>query len=246
MFEQFKLFFLPEPTPQPKARQLLIAGRIVDYRLKTGVRRLSMSIDERGLRLAAPSSMPLTEIEAFANSHGAWVLRKLDELARTNQPRHVSIKDGVRLPFLGDEIEVRIVSGANRVRWMEQCLMLEARDDADLGQLAIRGLKARALTHFGERLAHYTAQLNLPAPPLGLSAARTRWGSCSRTSGIRINWRLIHLPAHIGDYVVAHEAAHLLEMNHSNRFWRVVGMLYPDWQTARNELKVHATSIPIL
>jgi predicted metal-dependent hydrolase len=246
MFEQFKLFFLPEPTPQPKARQLLIAGRIVDYRLKTGVRRLSMSIDERGLRLAAPSSMPLTEIEAFANSHGAWVLRKLDELSRTNQPRHVSIKDGVRLPFLGDEIEVRIVSGANRVRWMEQCLMLEARDDADLGQLAIRGLKARALTHFGERLAHYTAQLNLPAPPLGLSAARTRWGSCSRTSGIRINWRLIHLPAHIGDYVVAHEAAHLLEMNHSNRFWRVVGMLYPDWQTARNELKVHATSIPIL
>ncbi|MFZ2629573.1 MAG: SprT family zinc-dependent metalloprotease [Rugosibacter sp.] len=246
MFEQFKLFFLPEPTPQPKARQLLIAGRIVDYHLKTGVRRLSMSIDERGLRLAAPSRMPLAEIEAFANSHGVWVLRKLDELARTNQPRHVSIKDGVRLPFLGDEIEVRIVPGANRVRWMEQCLMLEARDDADLGQLTIRGLKARALTHFDERLTHYTAQLNLPAPPLGLSAARTRWGSCSRTSGIRINWRLIHLPAHIGDYVVAHEAAHLLEMNHSDRFWRVVGTLYPDWQAARNELKTCATSIPIL
>lgn len=246
MFEQFKLFFLPEPTPQPKVRQLLIAGRIVDYSLKTGVRRLSMSIDERGLRLAAPSRMPLAEIEAFANSHGAWVLRKLDELARTNQPRHVSIKDGIRLPFLGDEIEIRVAPGANRIRWMDQTLVLEARHDADLSQLAIRGLKTHALAHFGERLAYYTEQLNLPPPPLGLSAARTRWGSCSRTSGIRINWRLIHLPAHIGDYVVAHEVAHLLEMNHSARFWRVVGTLYPDWQAARNELKVRATSIPIL
>lgn len=246
MFEQFKLFFLPEPTPQPKVRQLLIAGRIVDYRLKTGVRRLSMSIDEGGLRLAAPSRMPLAEVEAFANSHGAWVLRKLDELARTNQPRHVSIKDGIRLPFLGEEIEIRVAPGANRIRWMDQILVLEARHDADLSQLAIRGLKTHALVHFGERLAYYTAQLDLPAPPLGLSAARTRWGSCSRTSGIRINWRLIHLPAHIGDYVVAHEVAHLLEMNHSARFWRVVGTLYPDWQAARNELKVRATSIPIL
>jgi len=246
MFEQLKLFFLPEPTPQPKARQLLIAGRIVDYHLKTGVRRLSMSIDERGLRLSAPSRMPLTEIEAFANSHGVWVLRKLDELTRTNQPRHVSIKDGVRLPFLGDEIEVRIVPGANRVRWVEQALVLEARHDADLSQLATRGLKTRALAHFGERLAHYTAQLNLTPPALGLSAARTRWGSCNKNSGIRINWRLIHLPAHIGDYVVAHEAAHLLEMNHSARFWRVVGTLYPDWKAARNELKARATSIPIL
>jgi hypothetical protein len=246
MFEQFKLFFLPEPTPQPKVRQLLIAGRIVDYRLKTGVRRLSMSIDERGLRLAAPSRMPLAEIEAFANSHGAWVLRKLDELARTNQPRHVSIKDGIRLPFLGDEIEIRVAPGANRIRWMDQTLVLEARHDADLSQLAIRGLKTHALAHFGERLAYYTAQLNLPPPPLGLSAARTRWGSCSRTSGIRINWRLIHLPAHIGDYVVAHEVAHLLEMNHSERFWHIVGTLYPDWKTVRNELKTRATSIPIL
>lgn len=246
MFEQFKLFFLPEPTPQPKVRQLLITGRIVDYRLKTGVRRLSMSIDERGLRLAAPSRMPLAEVEAFANSHGAWVLRKLDELARTNQPRHVSIKDGIRLPFLGDEIEIRVAPGANRIRWMNQTLVLEARHDADLSQLAIRGLKTHALAHFGERLTYYTEQLDLPAPPLGLSAARTRWGSCSRTSGIRINWRLIHLPAHIGDYVVAHEVAHLLEMNHSARFWRVVGTLYPDWQAARNELKVRATSIPIL
>lgn len=248
LLEQLKLFRLPEPdtSATTKTRRLLIAGRVIDYRLKTGTRRLAMTIDERGLRLTAPTRLPLAEIEAFVLGHGAWVLQKLDELASRTAPRHLRLADGTRLPLLGSGIEVRVLPGANRIRWVAQTLVLEARTEADLGQLATRALKGRALDHFGTRLAHYTAQLDLPAPPLGLSTARTRWGSCSSVSGIRINWRLIHMPPHIGDYVVAHEVAHLLEMNHSPRFWRVVERLYPDWQTARNELKAHAASLPIL
>ena len=83
-------------------------------------------------------------------------------------------------------------------------------------------------------------------PPLYLSNARTRWGSCSRLSGIRLNWRLIHLPRHQIDYVVAHEAAHLLEMNHSARFWRVVEELMPDYDEAREALKHANRIIPAL
>ena len=81
-------------------------------------------------------------------------------------------------------------------------------------------------------------------PPLALSAARTRWGSCSLRSGIRLNWRLIHFPADTVDYVVAHELAHLREMNHSPRFWAVVGEIYPDYQAARDELKRLAANCP--
>lgn len=248
LLEQLKLFRLPEPdvSSATKTRRLLIAGRVIDYRLKSGARRLTMTIDERGLRLSAPTRMPLAEIEAFVMNHGAWVIQKLDELARRAAPRHLRLADGIRLPLLGEDIEVRVLPGANRIRWVAQTLVLEARAEADLGQLATRALKGRALEHFGARVAHYTAQLDLPAPPLGLSTARTRWGSCSSISGIRINWRLIHLPAHISDYVVAHEVAHLLEMNHSPRFWRVVEQIYPHWQKARTTLKAHAASLPIL
>ncbi|TBR15109.1 M48 family metallopeptidase [Rugosibacter aromaticivorans] len=246
MLEQLKLFRLPQPAPVPKTRQVVISGRIVDFRIKTGARRLSMTIDERGLRLSAPTRMRLADIDHFVLDHGAWVLQKLDELARVCRPRHINIKDGAPLPLLGQDIEVRVIPGANRFRWIAQTLVLEARPDANLGGLATRALKAQALIHFSGRLAHYTAQIHLAPPPLGLSAARTRWGSCSRNSGIRINWRLIHLAPHLGDYVVAHEVAHLLEMNHSVHFWRIVGTLYPDWKTARNELKTCAASLPIL
>jgi len=244
--EQLKLFRLPSPPPETKTRHLLIGGRVIDYRLKSGAKRLTMTIDERGLRIGAPRRVALTEIEAFVQGHGDWVLNKLGELAHASQPRHLTIKDGARLPLLGSDAEVRVLPGANRVRWVADILVLEARPEADLARLATRALQQRALTHFAGRLAHFTGQLNLAAPKLALSSAHTRWGSCSRHSGIRVNWRLIHLPAHLGDYVVAHEVAHLLEMNHSARFWSVVGSLYPDWKTARSELKQRAPALPIL
>ena len=244
--EQLKLFRLPPPPPEAKTRRLLIGGRIIDYRMKSGARRLSMTIDERGLRIGAPRRIALTGIEAFVQEHGDWVLKKLDELAAASHPRHLTIKDGVRLPLLGGDAEVRVLPGTNRVRWIADVLVLEARPEADLAQLAKRALQKRALTHFTGRLAHFSGQLDLAAPKLALSSAHTRWGSCSKQSGIRVNWRLIHLPPHLGDYVVAHEVAHLLEMNHSPRFWSVVGSLYPEWKAARSELKQRATSLPIL
>jgi predicted metal-dependent hydrolase len=244
--EQLQLFRLPSPPAATKTRHLLIGGRIVDYRLKSGAKRLTMTIDERGLRIGAPQRASLLEIESFVHEHGDWVLKKLAELAHATQPRHVAVRDGTRLPLLDGEAELRVLPGANRVRWIGDTLALEARPDADLGLLATRGLQKRALTHFGQRLPHFCGLLGLTAPKLSLSSAQTRWGSCSKHGGIRINWRLIHLPAHLGDYVVAHEVAHLREMNHSKRFWATVEAIYPDWKTARIELKQRTTSLPIL
>ena len=246
LLEQLALFRLPAPPAATKPRHILIGGRIIDYRLKNGARRLSMTIDERGLRISAPGRISQGKIESFVQSHGDWVLKKLDELAHATRPRHLTIREGTRLPFLGGEAEVRVLPGANRVRWIGDILILEARSEADLGQLATRALQKRALTHFSERLDHFATRLDVAAPRLSLSSAHTRWGSCSEEGGIRINWRLIHLPPHLGDYVVAHEAAHLIELNHSKRFWAVVGSIYPEWHAARDELKQRATSMPIL
>lgn len=245
--EQLPLFRLPPATPVAKTRHVLIGAHVVPYEVRTGrVRRLSMSIDERGLRVGVPPRLTFAEVEAFIHSHGDWVLAKLDEYAARHAHRCLRIADGTRLPLLDGEAVVRVVNGANRVLWQDEQLVIAARPEADLDALARRGLQRRALEHFALRLGHYATLMDLPAPPLGLSSARGRWGSCSSRSGIRINWRLIHLPPHLGDYVVAHEMAHLVEMNHSARFWRVVERAYPDWRAARGELKRRAADIPIL
>ena len=246
MNEQLTLFQSPAEKPGPRQRHLQIGAHIVPYVLAVGGRRrLAMRIDERGLQVGSPRGMSIADIEAFVRSHGDWVIRKLDEYARTRVRRQIAIRDGQSIPVLGTEVEVRVVAGGNRVRWENGKLVLAARPDADLDALARRGLQMHAEDVFRERIARFEPDLGRPIPPLGLSSARTRWGSCSAT-GIRLNWRLVHLPLHLIDYVVAHELAHLHQMNHSPRFWAVVERLYPDWRAARRALKAAAPDMPLI
>lgn len=249
MIGQIELFRrLPPPGDAGATqRHLALAGRIVAYTLRRDRRRLSMRIDERGLRVGAPRGVSLGDIETFMRQHADWVVSKLDEHASRSAPRHLPIHDGTRLPLLGGEVTVRVTTGGNRGYWdADGALWLAARPHADLAQLARRALQRRALEHFAPRLAAIVARLGLPLPALALSAARTRWGSCSARSGIRLNWRLIHLPEPLIDYVIAHEAAHLVEMNHGERFWAVVEQLYPDWRTARAALKRDGSRLPLV
>lgn len=246
--EQLDLFRLP-PLPGTQAtpsHHIILAGRIIAYTLRRDRRRLAMRIDERGLAVGAPRSLPLAEIEHFLRSHGDWVLDKLDEHAGRTALRHLPIHDGARLPVLGAEVRIRVTAGNNRGLWENDVLWLAARPAADLALLARRALQRRALEHFRPRLADMAARIGRPMPALTLSSARARWGSCSAQSGIRLNWRLIHLPPDLVDYVIAHEAAHLLEMNHSPRFWAVVERLHPGWRATRHELKRQGAALPLL
>jgi len=81
---------------------------------------------------------------------------------------------------------------------------------------------------------------------MGLSDARTRWGSCGASGRVLINWRLMLLPPHLIDYVVMHELAHLREPNHSTRFWNIVASTYPGHRAARRELNALAHMLPEL
>ena len=123
----------------------------------------------------------------------------------------------------------------------------DTQDQDEASRLAIsreKALREKALQLFTERLNHFAHRLGLTVPALSLSAARTRWGSCSLKSGIRLNWRLVHFPRHVVDYVVVHELAHLREMNHSPRFWAIVETICPDHHHTRNELKNLAAYCP--
>jgi len=82
--------------------------------------------------------------------------------------------------------------------------------------------------------------LGVAQPPIRLSNARTRWGSCHPAGRIHLNWRLIHFPLPLIDYVVVHELAHLRELNHSASFWRLVAQIVPDHAARRAQIRAHA------
>jgi len=101
---------------------------------------------------------------------------------------------------------------------------------------AVKWLRRHAQCHFAARLAHYAPRFSARLPRLFLSGARTRWGSCNAKGDIRLSWRLIQASPATIDYVVVHELAHLVEMNHSRRFWKLVEGVFPDYRAACAEL----------
>ena len=177
------------------------------------------------------------------------MLNKLSERRTAPKPPVVNWSDGAIIPFLGVPASIALLPGRRGIT-MENGRMaigLAPRGEpAALRQRGIAWIKERAQALLGERLALYAASLGVPMPTLTLSNARTQWGRCHADGQVRLNWRLIHLPLHLVDYVVAHELAHLREMNHSARFWAVLGSLYPGYRAARAQLRKSNHLLPIL
>ena len=112
-----------------------------------------------------------------------------------------------------------------------------ADDESQVARCVGAWLRDEAMRLVTPRVAHFAARLGRAAPPVKLSGARSEWGSCNHRGEIRLNWRLAQLPPTLADYVVAHEVAHLAELNHSPRFWATVESLLPGHAALRRELR---------
>ena len=234
-----------------EARSIVLGEREIVYSLRRSVRRSSaLQVDPRGVRVSVPVAMAQEEVDAFIVKHGSWLLARLDALEGLADVARFEAVDGALFPVFGRQCRLRIDSAARRGgRWrvaaddVEELLL---PGGGDVRSRLVAALKARARTWFMGRVEEYCACIGRSVPAVRLTSARTRWGSCSVRSGIRLHWRLIHLPPEVSDYVVAHEVAHLLEMNHSTRFWSVVDRLYPRWREARAELRACAGALPAI
>ncbi|ATE59054.1 M48 family metallopeptidase [Thauera sinica] len=225
-----------------------IGGTRVALTLRRSARRsFALQVDHRGARVAVPFRATLADVDRFVRDHGQWLLDRL-RMRAAAAPPVFRVEEGAILPLLGRPLRLRFESG-RRARWcsgqdgVDELLLPAA---ADPRRALLRTLQARALDWHRNRVEEYCLRLGLPVPAVRLSGARTRWGSCSSASGIRLHWRLIHLPPALIDYVVAHEVAHLVEMNHSPRFWAVVERIYPDWRRARLALRAASSRLPVI
>lgn len=232
---------MPAASESARERRIALGDRVVSYRLVRGRRKtIALSVGREGLRVGAPTRAAIHEIESLLRRHGDWVMQKLDAVAALPAP--LSLVDGLCLELLGESCRLRLQAGRKRAGWAagELCLPASAKA-ADLERV----LRQRARSVLHERLALSAARFGVAPPPLALSSARTRWGSCNSRGEIRLNWRLIFFPLPVVDYVVAHELAHLKEMNHSPRFWAVVEELCPEWRQRRAEIKLLAQRLPV-
>lgn len=217
-------------------------GREITYTLKRCQRKsIGLQIDHHGLRISAPLQTALPHIDTVLREKAGWITKKLDQW-QAKKSLALTWAHDTAYPLLGEPWRIALKpSGEIEMARQFTCEAAEqplARlNPRQIEQFVMAWYGQQAVACFKERIAIYAPALHVPPPPFRLSQAKTRWGSCNSRGLVTLNWRLIQLPLHLIDYVVAHELAHLIEMNHSKTFWRLVGTIYPDYRIARSMLK---------
>lgn len=200
--------------------------------------RITLRVSHRDGRvtLTLPRRTPEREALAFLRERETWVRGHLERVA---PPRAVRL--GGSLPYLGEEIALR--PAAVRSPRLEDRVLLLPSDAARAPARVMAFLKARARDRLSVAVDRHAAALGRRARRLSFRDTRSRWGSCSSQGDIMLSWRLVMAPPEIGDYVAAHEVAHLAEMNHSPAFWAVCERLFPQHRAARDWLRLHGDAL---
>ena len=221
-------------------------------------RSIGFAIIEEGLRITAPNWVTLGQIDEAVVEKMPWILSKLQDW-QTRKAQlamaHTRWKSGGQLPYMGYQITLQIgvpgphvphgrahFEGNHDAPEAGQTLWLPLPNDADthrMREMTQAWLQSRAAAWFDQRIRYFLEKTGLSIRRWRLSSAATRWGSCTSDGNIMLNWRLIHFSPMVIDYVIAHELAHLREMNHSQDFWTEVQQLYPDYHTAKQMLQRH-------
>lgn len=203
----------------------------VAIRRSKRARRLTLTVPHDGgpPRISAPPRVPISEIRMFLLRQSDWLR---DAMARAPELQVVQI--GGRLPVAGHMLEIVERSGSRRPPIVEgDRLVIQGGDPAAAGKRIETWLKevARAaLTPIAQDCAEAVGGR---IGKITMRDTKGRWGSCSADGNLNFSWRLAMAPPAVLDYVAAHEAAHLIEMNHGPRFWTLVEALRPDWRDQR-------------
>jgi len=233
-----------EATRRGAKRELLrIEGRAVEVtlRLNPRARRLIVKVHPSTgeVSVVAPSQRSLDRALEFARGQTPWIAR---QLARV--PKTVTLAPGAHIPLRGVERPILMGERGNGPVW-------EAAD----GSIRVGGrvehaarrlldyLKREARRTLSARTVEFAARLGARPGRIAVRDTASRWGSCAVNKSISYSWRLILAPAFVLDYVVAHEVAHLREMNHGPRFWRLVRALVPDIAAPQAWLKTNGVAL---
>src|SRR5690625_4807149 len=216
-------------------------------------RSISFIVDDTGLNVTAPSWVTLKQIDDAVVSRSRWIVEKLrhreNRLEELAAARELWAQHG-QIPYMGRHITLKFCDVKKTARFSGQarapqkgdtlCLPLAQNASNEQIESSVHAwLQRQTRWWLGLRLEHFLALSGQSLKGWRLSSATTRWGACSSAGRITLNWRLIHFRHELIDYVVAHEVAHLREMNHSAAFWREVERLLPGYESARQELRRH-------
>jgi len=184
--------------------------------------RITPNLAKRSVKVTYPIYVARARAIEFLESKRDWLAA---QLALVEAPR--KLKDGARIELFGRTYIITHMPDARRGVWLESNRMFVSGQAAFISRRVLDFVKAEALRHFTMLARLYARELGVEAGRVSVKDTTSRWGSCSSAGNLSFSWRLAFAPAWVSEYIVAHEAAHIVELNHSYRFWRQVRAVYP-------------------
>jgi hypothetical protein len=237
-------FTRPKKKAVPKTHESVIEtprGSVtIKAKRSRQARRMTLRIDATHdcAILVLPTYVALAEGLNFARSKADWLQDKLAEL-----PERLAFADGAELQVMGRSVTIRHEPGLGARVIEENGELRVGGEVALLRGRVLRWLKAEARRAILPLASERAAMIGKKHKRVTLRDSRSRWGSCSSDGSLSFCWRLVLAPANVLDYVVSHEVAHLVEMNHGPRFWQVVEQIAPHAEEARRWLAENGAAL---
>jgi hypothetical protein len=217
-----------------------------DYKL-IRARRKTLALEvlkDATLVVKAPYSLSIEYINKFIEQKQTWIWKKQKYIRERSVPSRQYI-NGERFLFLGETYSLTVIEESFPPLAFANGFFLSRHHLENAQQIFGDWYRDQALQKISLRVEHYATKLGINYNRIRISNAQSRWGSCTRPSNLSFSWRLAMAPLPIIDYVVVHELVHILEHNHSQRFWQRVRQAYPEYKTCRQWLKENAHRLVI-
>ena len=222
---------------------LLIEGKSVPLVVRENpkARRLTIRLCPKGggeIILTIPLYHSKRQVVGFIEKSKPWLEKQMAK-AFSKRP----YVEGMVLPIFGRDYELRHKpSQSFRSWWGEDHLLIHAPIE-EFSVFVQKSLYQVATQFLTGRTTFYAKRLKKSVNRITLRDTRSRWGSCSANGNISYSWRVIFAPEQVADYLCAHEVAHLVEMNHSPQFWKIVEDFCPDYKNLRHWLRQNGKSL---
>lgn len=228
-----------------KPHQIQFSTFLVTIKRTSRKKSIAIQVKPSNVTLLAPQRSSFQDIYQVLEKKQRWIetqLQKLPSLKSVNyQNGDIFLVQGEKHTLhVKHETEAKVTKTNEYITISipEQHNHLACRKE-----LLAKWYHSMAYQSMMPRFRHFQKLLNVSPNKITFGLRKSRWGSCSSKQNITINWLLVMSPQNIQDYVIVHELCHLLEMNHSKRFWQLVENILPDFQSSRNWLKEHGHTL---
>lgn len=226
-----------------------LQGTKIKYSLQRyrNAKKMRIRIIEGNIKVTAPTGISESKVKAFVESHKQRILQHLEEQSKKQVEEVKRYEEGAPVIYQGftyplhieriDTLLGEVKLGEDRLTVFVPRYIQEQKTSSYVQQLLIQAYKQQAEVIFKERIDHFAVLMGVKYNTLRIKDQKTKWGSCSSKKNINLNYRLILAPQAVMDYVIVHELAHLIHMNHSKEFWHIVEKIQPHYKKYRQWLK---------